>query len=92
MTTSKNGPLETKKWTMAQGLWTAPLSTKKRAVSAEEKDMSELIILAIPSSYSHRGVVWCVATKEVEKMRKTLEDFYYGNIVPGAQQMAPTQN
>ena len=22
-------------------------------------------------------------------MRKTLEDFYYGNIIPGAQQMAP---
>ncbi len=22
-------------------------------------------------------------------MRKTLEDFYYGNISPGAQQMAP---
>ena len=26
--------------------------------------MSELIILAFPSSYSRQGVVWCVATKE----------------------------
>lgn len=49
--------------------------------------MSELIILAVPSSYSHQSVVWCVATKEVEKMRKTLEDFYYGNIVSCERQM-----
>ena len=29
-----------------------------------KKYMSELIILAFPSSYSRQGVVWCVATKE----------------------------
>ena len=50
--------------------------------------MSELIILSEFGSYSHRGVVWCVAAKEVEKVRKTLEDFYYGNIVPCERQMA----
>ena len=50
--------------------------------------MSELIILAKFSSYPHKGVVWCVAMKEVENVRKTLEDFYYGNIVPCERQMA----
>ena len=50
--------------------------------------MSELIILSEFSGYPHKGVVCCVATKEVEKVRKTLEDFYYGNIVPCERQMA----
>ena len=52
-------------------------------------DVSELIILAVSYRYSLRGVVWCVAAKVVESMRKTLEDFYYGNIVPYERQMAP---
>ena len=34
-------------------------------------------------------MVWFVAAKEAEKMRNTLEDLYYGNIAPGAQQIAP---
>ena len=61
---------------------------RKGPPTQKKKDMSELIILAVPSSYSRRPVVWYVATKEVEKMRKTLEDFYYGNIVPCERQMA----
>ena len=51
--------------------------------------MSELIILAVSSSYSLRVVVWCAVAKEAEKMRNILEDLYYGNISPGVQQMAP---
>ena len=51
--------------------------------------MSEPIILTVPYGYSLRGVVWCAVAKEAEKMRNTLEDLYYGNITPGAQQMAP---
>lgn len=51
--------------------------------------VSVLITLSEFSSYSRKGVVCCVAIKEVEKMRKTLEDFYYGNIVPSERQMAP---
>ena len=53
-----------------------------------QKHMSELIILPQISSYPHISVVWCVAMKEVENVRKTLEDFYYGNIVPCERQMA----
>lgn len=51
--------------------------------------MSELIIFSKSGSYPHRDVVCCVAEKEVEKMRKTLEDFYYGNIAPGTRQITP---
>ena len=51
--------------------------------------MSELIILSESNSYYRLDVVCCVAAKEVEKMRKTLEDFYYGNIVPCERQMMP---
>ena len=40
---------------------------RKGPPTEKEKDMSELIILTVPSSYSYRGVVWCVATKEVRK-------------------------
>ena len=47
--------------------------------------MSELIILAVLSSYSLRGVVWCAVAKEAEKMRNILEDlnlqvFAYGTL------------
>ena len=38
-------------------------------------------------SYSRQTMVCCVADKEAEKMRKTLEDLYYGNITPHAQDM-----
>ena len=34
-------------------------------------------------------MVWCAVAKEAEKMRNTLEDLYYGNITPGAQQIVP---
>ena len=51
--------------------------------------MSELITLAVSYGYCLRGVVWCVAAKEVENMRKTLEDFYYGSITPCERQMTP---
>ena len=51
--------------------------------------MSELITLTAARGYSRRGVVCCVADKEAHKMRNTLEDLYYGNITPGAQQIAP---
>ena len=51
--------------------------------------MSELITLTAARSYSRRGVVCCVADKEARKMRNTLEDLYYGNITPGAQQIVP---
>ena len=51
--------------------------------------MSELITFAVAHGYSLRGVVWCAVAKEAEKMRSTLEDLYYGNITPGAQQIVP---
>ena len=51
--------------------------------------MSELITLTAARSYSRQGVVCCVADKEARKMRNTLEDLYYGNITPGAQQIVP---
>ena len=49
--------------------------------------MSELKTLAAPYGYSRLPMVWCVVAKEADKMRNTLEDLYYGNITPGAQQM-----
>lgn len=52
--------------------------------------MSELIILSKLSSYRQRLVVWYVAEKEAGKMRKTLEDLYYGNITPNEQDMVPS--
>ena len=51
--------------------------------------MSELKTLAAPYGYSRLPMVWCVVAKEADKMRNTLEDLYYGNITPGAQQIAP---
>ena len=40
--------------------------------------------MAIPAS------LWYgVSLQEAKKMRKTLEDLYYGNITPNAQDMAP---
>ena len=62
---------------------------RKRTASVDEKDMSELITLARFSSYRRRPVVWYVAEKEARAVRKTLEDFYYGNITPNVQDMAP---
>lgn len=32
--------------------------------------------------YSRPLVVWCVAARETSKMRKTLEELYYGNLRP----------
>ena len=54
-----------------------------------EKYVSELIIHSVAYGYSRLFMVWCVVAKEAGKMRNTLEDLYYGNITPGAQQMAP---
>ena len=51
--------------------------------------MSELKTFADPYGYSRLPMVWCVVAKEADKMRNTLEDLYYGNITPGAQQIAP---
>lgn len=51
--------------------------------------MSELVTLADTHGYSCRGVVCCVADKEAEKMRKILENLYYGNITPNEQDMKP---
>ena len=48
-----------------------------------------LITLAVAYGYSHLLVVWCVADKEAGKMRNTLEDLYYGNVTPTAQQAVP---
>ena len=53
-----------------------------------EKIVAVLITLAVSPGYSCQGVVCCVADKEAAKMRKTLEDLYYGNITPHAQDMA----
>ena len=57
--------------------------------TAAKKCVSELITLAAAYGYPRRGVVCCVADKEANKMRNTLEDLYYGNVTPGAQQMTP---
>ena len=62
---------------------------RKATPAWRKKYVSELITLAVPYGYSLRGVVWCAVAKEAEKMRNTLEDLYYGNITPGAQQIAP---
>ena len=62
----------------------APLSSKKK----REKIVAVLITLAVSPGYSRQLVVCYVADKEAEKMRKTLEDLYYGNITPHAQEMA----
>ena len=53
------------------------------------KSMSVLKTLVAAYGYSHPPVVCCVADKEAEKMRNILEDLYYGNITPGAQEIAP---
>ena len=50
---------------------------------------NKLITSSELSSYCRRAVVWYVAEKEAKEMRKTLEDLYYGNIVPCERQMAP---
>ena len=50
--------------------------------------MSGLITLAVSHGYFRRPVVWYIAEKEARKMRKTLEDIYYGNITPHSQDMA----
>ena len=52
-----------------------------------KKYVAVLITLAVSHGYSRQGVVCCVADKEAEKMRKTLEDLYYGNITPNEQDM-----
>ena len=51
--------------------------------------MSDLITLTAAHSYIRPPVVWCAAAKKAKKMRNTLEDLYYGNITPGAQQISP---
>ena len=50
--------------------------------------MSGLIIFPVRHGYSRQTVVWCVAAGGDEDA-KTLEDLYYGNITPNAQDMAP---
>lgn len=50
--------------------------------------MSKLIIFPVCRSY-FRQLWYGVSLQEAMKMRKTLEDLYYGNITPNAQDMAP---
>jgi hypothetical protein len=54
-----------------------------------QKLVDFLITLAAAHSYSRQPVIWYVADKEARTMRNTLEDLYYGNITPNAQDMAP---
>ena len=51
--------------------------------------MNVLITRSGFSSYFRQPVVWCVAEKEARKLRKTLEDLYFGNIKPNEQDIAP---
>ena len=81
---------ETKKRPVAKRAYELHQCFQRKGLFAQQKkDVSELIILAVSSSYSGRSVVWCAVAKEAEKMRNTLEDLYYGNITPGVQQTAP---
>jgi len=50
--------------------------------------MSVLITLPSTPGYSPPLLVCCVAGKEGSVMRKTLEDLYFGNIVPYDKRMA----
>ncbi len=50
--------------------------------------MSVLITLPLTSGYSPPLLVCCVAEREGRPMRKILEDFYLGNIVPYDKRMA----
>jgi hypothetical protein len=52
----------------------APLSSKRTTASPNKKYVSELIILAAPSSYPRQGVVWCVATEGGTHHVRLLED------------------
>ena len=57
--------------------------------TVREKHVSVLITLTAARGYFRQSVVWYVAEKEARKMRKTLEDLYYGNISPFQRQMTP---
>jgi hypothetical protein len=46
-------------------------------------------VLEKSSSYSRQSVVCVGVAKEAVDMRTTLEDLYYGNIIPNEQQMTP---
>ncbi len=54
--------------------------------------MAVLITLAIAHSNFLHPVVWYVADKEAEKMRKILKDFYYGNITPSEGALTANSN
>ena len=60
---------------------------KEKNLTVAPKIVAFLITLAVSYGYSLPPVVCCIADKEAEKMRKTLEDLYYGNITPHAQDM-----
>ena len=60
---------------------------KEKNLTEAQKIVAFLITLAASHGYSRQTMVWCVADKEAEKMRKTLEDLYYGNITPNEQDM-----
>ena len=57
---------------------------KEKAQNVTQEIVAFLITLTAAYGYSRWGAVCCVADKEAEKMRDTLEDLYYGNITPGA--------
>ena len=60
---------------------------KEKNLTEAQKIVAFLITLAASHGYSRQTMVWCVADKEAEKMRETLEDLYYGNITPNEQDM-----
>ena len=62
---------------------------KEKNLTAAKKIVAFLITLIVSYGYFLCPMVCCVADKEAEKMRRTLEDLYYGNITPHAQDMAP---
>lgn len=57
--------------------------------SAEYDLQTARAMLEKRDGYSSPVRVLCVADKEAGKMRKTLEDLYYGNITPNEQRMTP---
>ena len=60
---------------------------KEKNLTGTQKIVAFLITLIVSYGYFLCPMVCCVADKEAEKMRKTLEDLYYGNITPNEQDM-----
>ena len=54
--------------------------------------MNFLITIRQPHRYLGRTMVCCVLRKGVRRMRKILEDFYFGNITPSEREMKTNSN